>query len=408
MSEPRKARVQTIYQGKNISSQINGDLEEFTYTDVASGESDRIEIKLSDREQKWMGAWMPQQGDRIESKIDFYNWYADNTHDQLNCGNLEVDDISFSGRPFLCKIGAVSTPQNSAFNAERKTKTWEYTTLQLIGEEIAQRAGITLFYDANPIDIESIEQNARTDCDFLYSLCEEYALAMKVFTNKIVIFDEERYENAEAKIIIHEKDVGSWSYNTTVAGTYTGARFTFSDPDTDEDYEVSIGDGSRIYEINVTADNLADAEKKAVAMLNNENKKCTTMSIRMKANPALYAGMCVMISGFAGLDAKYYIEKIRTSISGRGATQMNLSLRKVIKRIKQNVSVATSQNYIVQKGDTLSAIAQNYLGKAARWIEIYNLNKETIERVAKSRGMSSSDNGHWIFPGTELIIPGQG
>ena len=171
---------------------------------------------------------------------------------------------------------------------------------------------------------------------------------------------------------------------------------------------MSIGDGSRVYEINVTADNLADAEKKAVAMLNNANKKCTTMSIRMKANPALYAGMCVMISGFAGLDAKYYIEKIRTSISGRGATQMNLSLRKVIKRIKQNVSVATSQNYIVQKGDTLSAIAQNYLGKAARWIEIYNLNKETIESEAKSRGMNSSDNGHWIFPGTELIIPGQG
>ena len=408
MSEPRKAIVQTIYEGKNISEQINGDLEDFSYTDVASGESDRIEITLNDTEQKWMGAWMPQKGDRIESIIDFHNWFMDDALDQLKCGNFEVDDISFSGRPFKCNIGAVSIPRDSTFNSEKRTKTWENATVQIVAEEIAQRAGISVFYDADTVEIVSVEQNEQTDSEFLYSLCEEYSLAMKVFAGKIVIFDEERYEKAEPQTILYEPDMISWSYNTTVAGTYTGAKFSFSDPDTDEDYEVTVGGGDRILEINVTADNLADAEKKAVAMLNNENKKSITMNIKMKANPGMYAGTCVSLSGFAALDGKYYIESIRTNVSGKGATQMNLSIRKVVERIKltQESTEETGGLYTVQSGDTLWMIAKEKLGKAERWTEIYSMNSEIIETTATSHGKSSSENGHWIFPGTQLVLPG--
>lgn len=409
MSEPRKARLRTNYEGKNISEQINEDLEEFTYTDVASGESDSIEITLNDMEQKWMGPWMPQKGDRIQSTIEFFNWFMDGAYDLLECGDFEVDDISYSGRPFLCKIGAASIPQNSAFHAEKRTKTWENATVQIIATEIAQTAGIELFYDAEPVEVVSSEQNEQTDCEFLYSLCEEYGLAMKVFANKIIIFDEERYEQAEAPTNLYEKDMISWTYNTTVAGTYTGASFSFSDPDTDQEYNVMIGGGDRIYEINVTADNMADAERKATAMLNNENKKSITMEIRMKANPGMCAGTCVILNGFAALDGKYYIEKIRTTVSGNNATQMNLSIRKVIERIKASSQGSSNEEtggvYEVKGGDTLWQIAKEKLGAGTRYVEIYNLNKETIESAAKAHGFENSDNGHWIFPGTKLILP---
>jgi nucleoid-associated protein YgaU len=50
-------------------------------------------------------------------------------------------------------------------------------------------------------------------------------------------------------------------------------------------------------------------------------------------------------------------------------------------------------------------IAQSQLGKGSRWKEIYNLNKEVIEKEAKRRGKSSSDKGYWIFPGTVLSLP---
>ncbi len=408
MSEPRKTRIQAIYEGVNLSEQIAGDLESFTYTDVASGESDRIEIRLNDASQKWMGTWMPQKGDRIHAEIDFYNWFLDDTYDRLLCGDFEVDDLSFSGRPFTCSIGAVSVPQDSAFRTQTRTKTWENATVQAIGEEIAQRAGISLYYDAQPIQIAGVEQN-ETDSSFLYGLCQDYGLAMKVFANKIIIFDEEKYEKNQALATLYEKDMVSWSYNTTVAGTYTGAVFSFSDPDNDEEYTVNIGGGDRIYEINVTADNLADAEKKAVAMLNNENKKSVTMSITMKANPGLYAGACVELSGFAGLDAKYYIEEIKTGVSGGGATQMKLSLRKVLERIKltQEAGETEGELYEVKSGDTLWMIAQEKLKNAQRYTEIYSLNSAVIEEAAKAHGKSSSENGWWIYPGTQLVLPAE-
>jgi len=67
----------------------------------------------------------------------------------------------------------------------------------------------------------------------------------------------------------------------------------------------------------------------------------------------------------------------------------------------------TQSTHTVVSGDTLWGIAQRKLGDGSRWRDIYNLNKETIESAARTRGLASSANGHWIFPGTVLRLPGQ-
>lgn len=67
---------------------------------------------------------------------------------------------------------------------------------------------------------------------------------------------------------------------------------------------------------------------------------------------------------------------------------------------------AENKSHTIKKGDTLWAIAQKYLGSGARWKEIYNANKSVIEATAKKYGKSSSDTGHWIYPGVKITIPG--
>ncbi|MDO4305982.1 MAG: LysM peptidoglycan-binding domain-containing protein [Eubacteriales bacterium] len=72
---------------------------------------------------------------------------------------------------------------------------------------------------------------------------------------------------------------------------------------------------------------------------------------------------------------------------------------------KKSSSGSKTTTYTAKSCDTLSRIALKQLGKAARYPEIYKLNKNKIESEAKKHGKKSSNNGHWIYPGTKLTIP---
>lgn len=67
----------------------------------------------------------------------------------------------------------------------------------------------------------------------------------------------------------------------------------------------------------------------------------------------------------------------------------------------------TSTTYTIQSGDCLWNIAKAAYGDATKWKQIYEANKSLIESTAKQhRNGSGSSNGHWIYPGTKLVIPG--
>ena len=83
---------------------------------------------------------------------------------------------------------------------------------------------------------------------------------------------------------------------------------------------------------------------------------------------------------------------------GTITTSTSTTWREVLKSSGQ-------QEYTVKEGDTLSLISKNFYGDAQKWTVIYDANKTTIENAAKKYGRQSSSNGHWIYPGTKLIIP---
>ncbi|MBE5886770.1 MAG: LysM peptidoglycan-binding domain-containing protein [Lachnospiraceae bacterium] len=62
-------------------------------------------------------------------------------------------------------------------------------------------------------------------------------------------------------------------------------------------------------------------------------------------------------------------------------------------------------SYKIVGGDTLYNIAKKKKGDGSFWPTIYNANKTVIENAAKAHGRASSSNGHWIYPGTVIIIP---
>ena len=188
--EPRKASVALLYNGKNATAQVSPYLASFTYTDVSSGSSDTINIELNDRDRKWIGPWFPQTGDRLKPTIRTTNWDADNIKTSFLCGAFCVDDFSFKGNPIKMSLDGVAIPATSSFKSTKRTQTYEKTNLKEIGQKVAERAGIALFYEAKEMTIEKVEQNNQDDCSFYNSLVTKYGLAMKIFNDRLVIFDE--------------------------------------------------------------------------------------------------------------------------------------------------------------------------------------------------------------------------
>ena len=392
----------------SLGSKIAERATAFSYTDVAGGQSDSVSVTLSDIGKEWMGSLMPKRGASLGAEIILTDWGSGEGKDSFDCGTFVLDDISFSGRPLCCVLGGVSVPAMDDFKSLPVTNTWEKTTLEEIASQIAARAGVSLYYEADTIKIAEVEQNQQTDSAFLYSLCEKYGLAMKVYNHKIVIFDIVRYEEKGAVLIIKETDANSWSVNTTIDGTYTGVSLNYTDPDTENTIKVTMGSAGRMFAINTQASSQYDAELQAAAKVNAANRGIQTMEITIRANPKIVASHCIMISGFENFDGKYYVDKVKHSI-GNGYT-MQISAHKVQAAIRAAALVSAASGggrrfYTVIRGDTLWGISKRFYGTGTRHHIIYAANADTIEAAAKAHGKKSSDNGHWIWPGETFMIP---
>ncbi len=244
-----------------------------------------------------------------------------------------MDDFSFNGGPPIrLSLEALAIPTDSSFKTTERTITYEDATLQEIGQEVADRAGIALFYEADAVAIKKVEQTNQTDCDFYSKLVEEYGFQLKIYDNKLVVFSEATYEAKPAKVTLTEADFEpGWSFNTTLQGIYTGVKYQYTNSEKNKTYTVEAGKGSRILTCNDAADNLAEATTVALAAINKANRGTTTMSLTLKATLGLIATDCVEISGLGRLDGKYYIDKVTHNI-GSGY-KMGLELRKVEERI---------------------------------------------------------------------------
>lgn len=322
----RRAWVEITWNGTPVSTQISGDVTSITYTDPASGEADSLDLSIQDRSGKWTGPWLPVKGDTLTAVIRAADWTAPGDHRRFYCGFFILDDFSFSGPPAAGSISAVSVPADSSFRETQRSKTWEEVTIKEIAQEIAGRAGVALQWDVEEeFALQCVEQSNATDCDFLMSLCETYGYAMKVYAWKIVIFDREAYKAKPAARRISAKDLESWSWKTTMAGTYTGGEYTYSDPATEEEIVAKIGAGPRILKQSGSADSQADAERKIKAAVASANHGATTMSVTIMGDPGLTASQCVEITGLGKLSGKYYIDSAASKLGGGYTMDLELS-----------------------------------------------------------------------------------
>lgn len=418
----RQSSVIVKYNDKDITKTITDYIEGFSYVDNASGTADTVTLKLNNKSGKWSGNWIPVQGDSVKTIIKLTNWNREGDNRIFDCGFFLIDDLSFSGPPSTASIGGISTPINTDFNVTKKNKTWQSTTVKGILSSIASSAGIGLYFSGQDYTIKEIEQSDQEDVNFAFQLCSSYNLAMKLYNKKIVVFDQVEYEKKSASLTIRRADVESYSIKKGMTRQYDGVSISYTDGSANKtlSYKFMLKEGTRILKLNEKASSLQDAEVKAKAKLLAHNRQCQTMSVTVKGDTKYISSKCVNVSGFGKLDGKYYIDSVtHNKDAGAGYTcTLEMHLCIIVKgvtvatvqsgdTVKKAASSSTaSKTYTIVSGDTLWKISTKQLGSGAKYMQIYNANSGTIESAAKSRGKSSSSNGHWIYPGTVLTIPG--
>jgi phage protein D len=332
----RRAALEIIYQGVNISESIAKDLLSFEYTDNASAEADSISVTLKDDSGKWMSTWAPEQGDKIKASILTTNWRYDGDKGKLDCGTFMVDEPESGGPPTSININGAAIPSSNDFRDTNKSRTWEKVTTKKLASDIAAAAGLSLFYDtAKVYTINFIEQSEQTDSAFLADTLGKYGLSLKLFNDKVVVFSEAEYEakghiqtisRAVLENQANENINVSWTAKKSLTETgYDACEVTYTPPSSGKklQYLFKLNDSpKKILRINKDVSSVAEAEIAAKAELRKANIKQFSMNFVLPGNVFLLASACVKVVGFGVYDGKYYIDKAGHSVGGGYTTSL--------------------------------------------------------------------------------------
>lgn len=310
------------YNGVDATDIIANDSDSFTWKDNASGEADTLSISLSNINQKWMNGFFPSDNDVLKAWISLEEWAADYRQGKLYCGQFRVDSLKFTGKPEKLQLSAISVPINADFNVKQKSRTWEATTLRTILSDIAGNAGIQIVYDAQDFAIDSVNQSGKTDLAFAYSLCSEYGLSMKLYNNKMVIYDQTIYESKGSMYSIsHDEIQGESTYTITsnITNLYDSVKTQYTDADGNTvTYEFAVPGkpGNRQMFLSAKAESYGDAEIKAKSALRKNMRESKSVTLKLMGSAKYVASQCFDLVGFGKLDGKYFIDSVIHTKSG--------------------------------------------------------------------------------------------
>lgn len=330
----RQAAFTIVIDDVDVSDDISSFVESFSYTDNSADKADEINLTLDNTDGRWSREWEPEKGVKIQAQIDVFGGGIPAS--QLYCGTFTVDEIESSWPPSIVQVKAISSPVATSLRRELKTAKFESTTLKNIAQDVADNAGLELFYDAptNP-QYKRKDQKAKSDLAFLQSLCKKEGLSLKITDTHVVIFDEAKYESQDAigTIDFHKSLVSSWRFRNQAHETYDSASVSYHDPESKGlksfvfDGETPVGTGQTL-EINERVESVGEAERLAKNRLREKNKKEKTGSISLAGNVNLVAGACVNLSGFGNFDGKYFVEEAKHTFSPAYKTE--IEIRKVL------------------------------------------------------------------------------
>lgn len=156
--------------------------------------------------------------------------------------------------------------------------------------------------------------------------------------------------------------------------------------------------------------------EECVAFLESAMERGNTLNLIVEEAPVNLdvSVSCFTYEAFGAFGDIAYSIEFQEARTLKVYTTSELNIKPLAKTVETRPEAAAAtqtaqsaeQSYTVVSGDNLWKIARKfYGGSGADWQKIYSANAAVIEETARQHGKSSSDHGHWIYPGCVLAIP---
>lgn len=340
----RRAAVKVVFDGADISKDLEAYLLSITYNDTDEDDSDSLTIKVQDREEvwasKWLGAmWEAGKGMSIQAVIASRNWNSDGGDSILECGTYELDSVSAQGPPSTISIKGTSVPYNGTLQQTQQSKSWESYDLKKIAGEIAGKAGMGLMYLPKPVPAYArVEQYRCSDLTFLKKLCQDAGFSLKVSNKILVIFEQKEYEK-KGPVRTFKRNDGTYikyKISTIETQVYALCRVYYNNNGTiiewtekAEDYDPKNKSNQKL-EINQKVGSVDEAKALAKEMLRLYNKFAFVADFTTPGDTSLVAGATIKIQGFGKFDGLYLIKNAAHTVSGSGGYTTQIKAQKAL------------------------------------------------------------------------------
>lgn len=380
--EALRTEVTAVFEGVDISDEINRYLISLSYKDNEEDEADDLQLKLQDAKGNWLQKWLDAsvqaaissgeitlggktKGMRISAGIRVST--PNGLIRKMNCGSFTLDSIKASGPPSTVTLKATSLPYAAGVRTEERDKAWENYTLSAVGAEIAGKAGLGFMYDAgvNPF-YKRIEQVKETDIAFLQGLCHDNGLSLKVSGQRLVIFEQAKYEALSPATKIAWMDGTYTKYELSTAEndvTFAKCEVRYYNPDTKENivgtamsdnFDAEDENNQVLVITDHKVSSVGEANTLAAKLLKLHNKFEREASFTLVGNPLLAAGLTVEISGFGMWDGKYLIKTCQHEVSSAYTTKIKMravKAYKIEKMAKEDAKSSSSSGNGKKKKD---------------------------------------------------------
>lgn len=350
MLKAQRTRVQVIYEGTDITRDISPYLLGYRYTDTENISED-ITLDLENRDALWMREWFPSRGDKIRTTIQIID--EKSNVQSLSCGLFEIDEVQAKGPPDKISIKALSALISNEAKDTKKYQAWEKVKYKAIAGEIAARNGYEIVFqiqDSNNKEYDKIDQDNESDVEFLLRISDDLNFGVKIEDKKIIISDEEFYENMPASFVIHFEDqesrrrgtqrnkgFGLLSYDLKQSAltSYTACELNYKDPESGNVYSAYVDNDkeqvtSKVLRLNDKVKSDSEAEDVCRKALEKQNKSTNPAKFSLMPRFPISAKTVIEVKDFGVYDGRYLINSVDHSIDAGGGYSVTLDCSKFI------------------------------------------------------------------------------